>query len=149
MARFRVLRVLAVVTLALLAFQFEMGMSLNLSPRLQETAAANSLGGMWKTLAGVGADALTHGVLGTALAVLSIWTLVLALRSGTASVTVLGLLAFLSTVGATVTGVIFTASGFHNDGASEGMATMFLLTFSFHFILVCILSVRLRGQAAR
>ena len=35
MNRNRVLRVTAIVMLALLAFQFEMGMSLNLSPRLQ------------------------------------------------------------------------------------------------------------------
>ena len=61
----------------------------------------------------------------------------------------MGLLAFLSTVGAALMGVLFTASGFHNDGYSEGMATMFLLTFTFHFVLVAILSVRLRERAAR
>jgi hypothetical protein len=148
MTQNRVLRVLAIVMLSLLAFQFEMGMSLNLSPRVHETASASSVGGIWRTLGGVGADALMHGILGAALAVLSIGTPVLALLSGSAGVTVIGILAFLSTVGAAMNGVLFTASGFRNDGYSEGMATMFLLTFTFHFILVCIASVKLRGQAA-
>src|SRR5579864_8832881 len=143
MARNRTLRVFAIIMLSLLALQFEMGMSLNLSPRLKETTAVSGIGGIVGNLDAVGADALTHGIMGTALAILSVGTLVLSLRSGSAGVIVIGILACLSTVLAAMTGVLFTSSGFSNDGYSAGMASMFLLTFSFHFILVAVVSVRI------
>jgi len=44
-------------------------------------------------------------------------------------------------------GVLFTLSGFRNDGYSHGMSTMFLVVYSLNFIQVCVLTVKLRRQA--
>jgi hypothetical protein len=45
-------------------------------------------------------------------------------------------------------GFLFTLSGFKNDGYSHGMATGFMVAFAMHFVLVCVLSVKLRRPAA-
>ena len=44
-------------------------------------------------------------------------------------------------------GVLFTLSGFRNDGYSHGMSTMFFVVYSLNFIQVCVLTVKLRRQA--
>ncbi len=58
----------------------------------------------------------------------------------------MGVLSFLGTALGAVNGILFTASGFVNDGVSAGMATGFLLSFTFSFILLCMLWIRLRTQ---
>jgi hypothetical protein len=68
------------------------------------------------------------------LVLISIVSLILALRSGVRSVQVFGSLAFVATCLALITGLLYTLSGFQNDGLSEGMATNFLLTFTFNFL---------------
>jgi hypothetical protein len=68
------------------------------------------------------------------LALISIVSLVFALKSGTGSVQIFGCLAFLATSLAITTGVLYTLSGFQNDGLSEGIATNFLLSFTFNFL---------------
>jgi hypothetical protein len=49
-------------------------------------------------------------------------------------VQVFGSLAFLATLLAAITGLFFTLSGFQNDGDSHGMASNFLLSFTFYFL---------------
>ena len=111
----------------------EMEDSMARSPRLQETTAGGSLGGILKTLGGVGADALTHGILGSALAVFAAGTLILALLCEAASVTVVGILAFLATVGAATNGVPFHGERFsqrrHLGGNGERVPSRFHLLF--------------------
>jgi hypothetical protein len=50
------------------------------------------------------------------------------------SVQVFGSLAFLTILLAAITGLLYTMSGFQNDGDSHGMATNFLLSFTFYFL---------------
>jgi len=145
MARLKSLRVFVIVVLALLALQFELGMAVNLSPSLEEVPPlASTFGAIWGALAKVGGDALGHALLGSLLTVVALAQLFLAVTSGSRSVSVIGAFCFLGMLLATVNGVLFTLSGFKNDGYSHGMATTFIVTFSLHFILLCILSVKLR-----
>ncbi len=144
----RPLRVFSIVFLILLAFQFELGMAVNLSPSLQEVPPpALSFAPLWTMLAKVGADALVHAVLGTALSVAGLAGLVLAILSRARMVAVTGVFSFLFLALAEANGILFALSGFKNDGYSHGMATGFLLAFSLSFVQVCVLSVRLRRGA--
>jgi hypothetical protein len=144
-ARLRALRVFTVVMLILLAMQFELGIALNLSPSLQEVPPlSGSAAAVWGALARVGGEALTHALLGTLLTLAALAGLALSARSGSRSVTVFGILSFLALALAELSGVLFTTSGFKNDGDSHGMATGFLLGFSLNFVQLCILSVKLR-----
>jgi len=145
MTPLRPLRVFSIVLLILLAFQFELGMAVNLSPSLQEVPPpAGSVPALWTALTKVGADALVHALLGTALSVAGLVGLVLAIMSRGGMVTVIGVLSFLFLVLAETSGMLFTLSGFRNDDYSHGMATGFLLAFSLYFVQVCVLSVKLR-----
>ena len=146
MARLRFLRALTVVLLVLLALQFELGIAVNLSPNLKEVPpVAGSVSAVWHALAEVGDEALVHGLVAALLAVVSLASLVLAVRSGSRIATVIGILSFATIALAAVTGVLFTMSGFKNDGDSHGMATSFLLSFSLNFVQVCVLFVKLRS----
>jgi hypothetical protein len=49
-------------------------------------------------------------------------------------VQVFGSLAFLATLLAAATGLLFVLSGFQNNGDTHGMATNFLLSFTFYFL---------------
>ena len=149
MTRFRSLRIVVVVMLILLAFQFEMGMAVNLSPSLEDVPPlAGTVPAIWAALAKVGGAALTHALLGTLLTVAALASLVLAVGSGARSVAVIGVASFISIALASVNGVLFTLSGFKNDHYSHGMATLFLLAFSLHFVQLCVLTLKLHSQAA-
>lgn len=115
--------------------------ALEVVPPVAGTPAA-----VWSALAKVGADALTHAVLGSLLTVLALANLVLAITSGARSVALIGALAFVCIAMASANGILFTLSGFKDDHYSHGMATTFLLGFALHFIQVGILTVRLRTQ---
>ena len=141
----RPLRVFSIVLLILLAFQFEFGIAVNLSPSLQEVPPLpGSVAALWTALAKVGAGALVHALLGTALSVAGLVGLALAIMSRGGMVAVTGILSFLFLALAEANGILFTLSGFKNDGYSHGMATGFLLAFSLYFLQVCMLSVKLR-----
>lgn len=148
MARLRFLRILVVGVLVLLALQFELGMAVNLSPSLQEVPPlATTFGAVWGALAKVGGDAVSHALLGTLLIVVALAHVFLAVTSGSKSVSAIGVFCFLGMALATVNGVLFTLSGFKNDNYSHGMATTFLVTFTLHFIQLCVLAVKLRRRA--
>jgi len=148
--RFRFLRIAVVGILILLAVQFELGMAVNLSPSLEDVPpVAGTVTAIWGALARVGEAALTHALLGTFLTVLALASLVLAIRSRARSVAVIGVFSFLVMALATVNGILFTLSGFKNDHFSHGMATLFLLAFSLHFVQACVLTVRLRRPNSR
>ena len=147
MRRLSLLRVAAIVILALLAFQFELGMAVNLSPNLKEEPPV-TFEDLWGALSRVGAEALTHAVVGTLLTIMALASLVLSIVSGATSVMVMGVLSFVGVALAELCGVLFTLSGYKNDGYSHGMATGFLIAFSLFFVLVCVLSVRVRREPA-
>ena len=148
MTRLRSLRVVVIAILALLALQFELGMAVNLSPSLEVAAPlAGTPAAIWGALATVGGAAVTHALLGIFLTLVTLASLVFAVLSGAKSVAVIGILSFIAMALASSNGVLFTLSGFRNDGYSHGMSTMFLVVYSLNFIQVCVLTVKLRRQA--
>ena len=145
MTRLKALRNMVIIMVVLLAFQFELGMAVNLSPNLQEVPpVAATLAATGAALTKVGGEAVTHAIMGILLTILAVAVLVLAFACRSRSVAIMGVLSFLSVALAGVNGILFTLSGFKNDGYSHGMATSFLAAFSLHFILLGILTVRLR-----
>ena len=58
----------------------------------------------------------------------------LSLRSGLRSLQAFGSLAFLTILLADLTGLLYTLSGFQNNGDTHGMASNFLLSFTFYFL---------------
>jgi len=129
-----VLRIIVMIILALLAFQFELGMAVDVAKQPTLPTFGFSLGRVSDALNQIGAVAVIHASLGVGLMLISIVSLILAVRSGVRSVQVFGSLAFVATCLALTTGLLYTLSGFQNDGLSEGMATNFLLTFTFNFL---------------
>ena len=141
------LRVFFIVLVILLALQFELGMAVNLSPTLQDIPPlAGSISAMMTALSKVGVEAFVHAVLGTALVAAGLVGLVLSILSGSRIIVAMGIGSFLFLALAELSGILFTLSGFKDDGDSHGMATGFLLAFSFSFIQVCVASVKLRRR---
>lgn len=132
--RFRGLRMLVMLDLALLIIQFELGMAVNISDPPHLTPFGFSMTKFNDALNQVGLVAQLHAGLGVILGILAILGFVLSLRSGVRSVQVFGSLAFLATVVAGFMGQLFVQSGFQYDGYSHGMATLFILSFVFYFL---------------
>ncbi len=132
--RFRGLRVLVMVILVLLIVQFEFGMAVTIANPPELSPFSFSIVKISDALNQAGVAALLHASLGTLLAVFSVLSLVLSLRSRVRSVQIIGSLAFLATVLAASLGLAFTLSGFQNDNYSHGMATNFILSYTFYFL---------------
>ena len=132
--RYQGLRVMVIVLLALLGLQYEFGMAVNIANPPSLPPFGLSLNAVSNALHQAGAVAVIHASLGSGLVIISIISLIFSLRSGLRSLQVFGSLAFLATLLAAITGLLFTLSGFQNDGDSHGMATNFLLSFTFYFL---------------
>ena len=130
----RVLRIMVIVLLALLGLQYEFGMAVNIANPPSLAPIGFSLNALSGALQQAGVVAVIHVSLGSGLVIFSVINLIFCLRSGLRSVRVFGSLAFLATWLAAITGLLFTLSGFQNDGDSHGMATNFLLSFTFYFL---------------
>jgi heme A synthase len=128
------LRTFVIIILVLLAFQFELGMAVNLASPPSIPRAGISLNGISNALHQAGAAAVFHASLGVWLVLLSLIVVVLSLRSGTRGAQVFGSLAFLAILLAAANGLLFVLSGFQADGYSHGMATGFILSFGFYFL---------------
>ena len=147
MARLRSLRIVSIVTVVLLALQFELGMAVNLSPSLEGVPPlAGTPAAVWAALVKVGAGAPAHALLGILLSVIALASLAIALWSGATAIAITGMVSFMTIASAAVNGVLFTLSGFKNDNYSHGMATTFLLAFSTQFVQIGILTMELRRQ---
>jgi hypothetical protein len=123
-----------VILLALLGLQYEFGMAVNLATQPSLPAFGFSLNGVLSALNQIGVVAVIHASLGSGLVIFSLINLILSLRSSLRSVQVFGSLAFLTILLAAITGLLYTMSGFQNDGDSHGMATNFMLSFTFYFL---------------
>jgi hypothetical protein len=132
--RLKGLRIMVMVLLALLGLQYEFGMAVNIANPPSLPAFGFSLNDVLIALNQIGVVAVIHASLGSGLVFISIISLILSLRSGMRSVQVFGSLAFLTILLAAITGLLYTMSGFQNDGDSHGMATNFLLSFTFYFL---------------
>ena len=128
------LQVAVITVLILLAVQFEFGMTVNLSNLPSLSPFGFSFPNVLSALNQAGIVAVIHAGLGTVLTVIALISWLMALASKIRTVQVFGALGFLSMVLAVINGVLFTLSGFQNDNYSHGMATSFILTFSFYFI---------------
>ena len=128
------LRVMAIGMLALLGLQYEFGMAVNIAPQPSLAPFGFSINGVINALNQIGAVAIIHASLGSALVIIALIALILSLRSGLRSVQVFGSLAFISILMAALTGYLYTLSGFQNNGDTHGMATNFLLSFTFYFL---------------
>jgi hypothetical protein len=131
---FAPLRIIVIGMLILLAVQFELGITVTLSDPAELPPFAFSLTRVSDALHAAGTTALAHAILGVWLAIFSLGMVFLAWRSGDRRVVAVATLAFLTAAGAAATGFLFTVSGFRDDGASHGMASNFLLTFTFFFL---------------
>jgi len=109
-------------------------MTVNLAGPPSLAPLAFSLSRVSAALSQAGSLAVTHALLGGLLVVLSLVSLCISLVSGERSLQFFGSLAFMTTVFAAFTGLLFVLSGFQNDGESHGMATNFILAFSFYFV---------------
>ena len=132
--RFKFLRILVMVLLALLIIQFELGMAVNIGNPPSLPPFSFSLARISDALHQAGGAALPHTILGTWLVIFSVLNLILSISSRVRSVQIFGALAFIATALAASTGYLFVLSGFQNDNYSHGMATNFILSFSFYFL---------------
>ena len=132
--RIKGLRVFVIILLVLLVVQFEFGMATTLSDPKPITPFAFSIPAISDALNTVGFAAVFHATLGTLLTVFSLAALIMALGTKIRTVQVFGVLGFLGVALAATNGVLFTLSGFQEDGYSHGMATNFILTFGFYFL---------------
>lgn len=141
------LRILVIVTLILLVAQYELGMAVNLGPTLSKLPAIAVTNTQLRDyLNQAGVVAIIHAIVGSLLAIVGLVNLIVAQYSKKTSVRVLGILTFLTTLLAAGLGASYVASGFQNDGLSNGMATNFILTFSFYFIELYALKPESRRQ---
>jgi hypothetical protein len=125
---------MVIAMLALLGLQYEFGMAVNIAPQPSLAPFGFSINGVINALNQIGAVAIIHASLGSALVIIALIALILSLRSGLRSVQVFGSLAFISILMAALTGYLYTLSGFQNNGDTHGMATNFLLSFTFYFL---------------
>ena len=132
--RSAILRITVIVLLALLGLQYEFGMAVNIANPPSLSPFGLSLNAVSNALHQAGVVAVIHASLGVWLVIFSVIALIFSLRSGLRSLQVFGSLAFLATLLAAATGLLFTLSGFQNDGDSHGMATNFLLSFTLYFL---------------
>jgi hypothetical protein len=132
--RSAVLRIMVIVILALLGLQYEFGIAVNISNPPTLPPIGFSSNGVSNALQQAGVVAVIHASLGSGLVIFSVINLIFSLRSGLRSVQVFGSLAFLATLLAAATGLLFVLSGFQNNGDTHGMATNFLLSFTFYFL---------------
>jgi hypothetical protein len=132
--RLVILKVIVIAILVLLGLQFELGMAVNIANPPSIPPFRLSLNGVSDALQQAGVVAVIHASLGAWLVIFSVVSLFFSLRSGGRIVQVFGILAFLTTFLAATTGLLFTLSGFQNNGDTHGMATNFLLSFSFYFL---------------
>ena len=125
---------MVIVMLALLGLQYEFGMAVNLANPPSLPPVGFSMSGVNNALNQIGVVGLIHASLGSLLVIIALINLILSLRSGLRSIKVFGSLAFLTILLAAVTGLLYTLSGFQNNGDTHGMATNFLLSFTFYFL---------------
>lgn len=142
------LQVAVITVLVLLAVQFEFGMAVNLSNLPSLSPFGFSFPNVLSALNQAGIVAVIHAVLGTVLVISSLISLFMAVASKIKTVQIFGALGFLSMVLAELNGVLFTLSGFQNDNYSHGMATNFILTFSFYFIELYVLRPASNAKAS-
>ena len=142
--RYQGLRVMVIVLLTLLGLQYELGMAVNIGNPPSLPPFGLSLNAVSNALHQAGLVAVLHASLGVWLVIFSVINLIFSLRTGLRSLQIFGSLAFLATLLAAITGLLFTLSGFQNDGYSHGMATNFLLSFTFYFLELYFLKPALK-----
>ncbi len=137
--RVRALRPLVIIMLVLLAFQYELGMAVNISNPPSLPQVSRSLSAVSDALNKAGPVAVLHGSVGGLILLFSLVLLIVSLLSRMRGAQIFGSLGFLAILFAADGGSQFVLSGFQNDGRSHEMATMWLLSFAFYFLEVYVL----------
>ncbi len=137
--RIKALRVLVIIILVMLAFQYELGIQVIMSNPPAINPFAFSIPAVSQALHGVGTGAVIHAAWGGLLLIMSLVILVVSLLSHRRAAQVFGTLAFLSILSAAYGGLGFVLSGFQNDSHSHNMATNLLLSFTFYFVELYVL----------
>lgn len=127
-------RITAMVMLALLFLQYELGMTTIMSDPASIPPFDFSITAFRSALDHAGIVALIHAGFGVWLVIFAIVNLVLALRTKIRSVQIVGVLSFIAVLLAAHGGWRFVLSGFQDDHASHEMATNFILSFAFFFL---------------
>ena len=128
-------RIMVIIILVLLTLQFELGMTVNLTPSLPDIPAFSfSFSGIADALQKIGPVALAHASLGLFLVLASLINLIAVSVSRVKGAVVFSALGLLTIALASLTGAGFVLSGFQDDGLSHGMATNFLLSYIFFFL---------------
>lgn len=137
--RLKGLRIQVMVILALLIVQFELGMAANLKgpPELAPFSYSNAKFSAALNQAGIVES--IHAGLGSLLPIGALVILIRSLRSRVRSVQIVGTLACVTVFLAATTGVLFVLSGFQNDNFSHGMASNFILSVVFYFLMLYFL----------
>ncbi len=125
---------MAVVMLAMLFLQYELGMATIMADPPSISPFSFSIIGFRSALDQVGVVALLHAGFGGWVVILSVVNTIMALRSGIRGAQIFGVLGFVAVLLAAHGGLRFVLSGFQNDHASHEMGTNFLLSFAFFFL---------------
>jgi hypothetical protein len=146
--RYKGLRIRVMLMLALLAIQYEFGMAVNISDPPHLTPFGFSMTAFNDALNRAGLPAQLHAGLGILLGIGAIAILISSLRTGIRSVQVFGSLGFLTVLVAGIMGQLFVQSGFQNDNWTHGMASNFILSFIFYFLVLYFLKPVARSQTS-
>ena len=131
----RRLRLLIILTLALLTVQGWFGDTVNLfavptSPVTVEASAS----GLLTAIANDGATLIIHAFIGIVLLALSATVLAFSLKSKPRNVQVPSILGLVMVVSAIIGGTLFVLSGYTNNGVSAQMGGSFIGAYAFYFI---------------
>ena len=129
------LRIMTMFMIVLLFLQYELGIATIMADPASIPPFSFSITAFRNALEQVGGVAYLHAGFGGWLVMISVLNLILALRTKIRKVQIFGVLSFLTLLIAAGGGLIFVLSGFQNDNASHAMATNFLLSFIFSFIV--------------
>ncbi len=133
------LRVLVIIVLVMLFFQYELGIQVIMSNPPSINPFPFSIQAVSQALHGVGTVAVIHAAWGGLLLVMSLVVMVVSLLSRRRAAQVFGTLAFLAILSAAYGGLGFVLSGFQNDNQSHNMATNLLASFTFYFLELYVL----------
>src|SRR5512144_1194053 len=132
--RFRGLRIMVIIMLAMLVLQYEFGVAFSLSdPPALTPFGFSSFTQFNVALNKVGPVAQTHAGFGILVGVMGIVILVVSLRTGLRGARIAGPLAFLAVLVAGIMGQLFVQSGYQDDNFTHGMATFFIVSLILYF----------------
>jgi amino acid permease len=128
------LQLLVVATLVVLTIQGWTGDFVNLFAVFPIGAVNSSLGGLLQALQGAGQLPMYHAFEGAILVAFSVVVLIFSFQSKIRNAKIASIIALAAVVSATIGGVLFVLSGFHDNGNSMQMAGSFIGAYALYFL---------------